>query len=197
MSTKYTRRASSRLMGYDYSTNGIYYITICAVNRQCIFGKIDNNMPVGAGLAPARRKGRPQGSPLHAPAHNIAPVCIELTEIGQIIDTHWRNIPNQYKNIEIDGYIIMPNHIHGILIKRATARVAPTSSLGQIIGSFKSKCAIDCLKYIRKNNLNKSAKIWQRSFYDHIIRDERSLHKIRKYIINNPLTWQFDIEHRR
>ena len=178
-------RRSVRLQGYDYSQDGIYFITICAINRECIFGEIDNNIPVGAGLAPARIKGRPQGSPLHAPAH------IELTEIGQIIDTHWRNIPNQYNNIQIDEYVIMPNHIHGILIKRATV------TLGRVVGSFKSKCAIDYLKYIRRNNLNKSAKIWQRSFYDHIIRNERSLYKICKYIINNPLTWQFDIENIR
>jgi len=172
-------------MGYDYSNDGMYFITICAINRECIFGEIDN---VGAGLAPARIKGRPQGSPLHA--------HIELTKIGQIIDTHWRNIPNQYNNIQIDEYVIMPNHIHGILIKRATARVAPTY-LGQVIGSFKSKCVIGYLKYIRKNNLNKFAKIWQRSFYDHIIRNETSLRKIREYIIDNPLTCQFDIENIR
>ena len=175
MSTKYTRRTNNRLIGYDYSQTGYYYVTICTKNRECIFGKIQNTKYVGAGLAPAR---------------------IKLTKIGQIIDTNWRNIPNQYDNIQIDEYTIMPNHIHGILIKRATARVAPTSSLGQIIGSFKSKCVIDYLKCIQKNNLNKFAKIWQRSFYDHVIRNEISLHKTREYIIGNPLTWQSDIENK-
>ena len=86
----------------------------------------------------------------------------------------------------------MPNHFHGIII-RDGASPSPTY-LGRIIGSFKSQCAVDYLKYIRKNNLNLSAKIWQRNFHDHIIRNDKSLNKIRGYIINNPATWENDIE---
>jgi len=148
----------------------MYFVTICARNRECLFGGI-NNPYVGAGLAPAH---------------------IELTAIGQIIDIHWQDIPNQHRHVNIDEYIIMPNHIHGILIIRAAARAAPT--LGQVIGAFKSRCVIDYLKYIRHNNLNELAKIWQRNYYDHIIRNDKSLTKIRQYIINNPATWADDRE---
>ncbi len=93
----------------------------------------------------------------------------------------------------------MPNHIHGILIinnneinKRADARPAPTIS--DIICAFKSKCAFKYLQYIKRNNLNISGKIWQRSFYDRIIRNERSLNAIREYISNNPVNWEQDID---
>ena len=162
---------------YDYSQSGYYFVTICAKNRECIFSKINNGSYVGAGLAPAQNKN---------PA-------VKLTIIGKIIDKHWRDIPNKYENVNIDEYMIMPNHMHGILIIRATARVAPTY-LGQIIGSFKSRSADDYLKYINKNGINKSAKIWQRNYYDHIIRNEKSLYTMRVYIKNNPLNWQFDVE---
>ena len=86
----------------------------------------------------------------------------------------------------------MSNHIHGILIiqNRAEASAAPTIS--QIIRSFKSRATMEYLQYIKRNNLDVSGKIWQRSFYDHIIRDDESLNKIREYIINNPLTWDED-----
>ena len=80
----------------------------------------------------------------------------------------------------------MPNHIHGILIinNRAEASAAPTIS--EIIRSFKSKSSLEYVKYINDNNLNVSGKIWQRSFHDHIIRNEKSLNAIRNYIAINP-----------
>ncbi|MFH1856549.1 MAG: transposase [Candidatus Omnitrophota bacterium] len=94
--------------------------------------------------------------------------------------------------MEIDKFIIMPNHIHGIVIinNRAQASSAPT--LSQIIRSFKSKTTMEYLKYIHQNKLNISGEIWQRSFYDHVIRDEESLEKVREYIFNNPKTWEMD-----
>ena len=111
----------------------------------------------------------------------------ELSPIGKIIEQQWNNIPNHYEHINLDEYVIMPNYIHGILIietgmdasrqTRADARPAPTVS--DIIGSFKSRCAVEYLRYIKNNNLNMSGKIWQRSFYDHVIRNERSLNAIR------------------
>ena len=89
----------------------------------------------------------------------------------------------------------MPNHIHGVIhiatyFKATTVRVAPT--LGQIIGSFKSKCAVEFLKFIKENNLNEVGHIWQRNYYDHIIRNNKELNEIRKYIKNNPSNWNKD-----
>jgi len=172
--TKLITRKQIRLKNYDYSLDGYYFITIGSKNRNNIFGEIINNEnTVGALLACAR---------------------IELSQIGKIIEKQWRNIPNQYNNIKLDHSVIMPNHIHGILVinKRAQASSAPTVS--QIIRSFKSKSTMEYLKYINDNNLNIPGKIWQRSFYDRIIRNERSLNAIREYISNNPENWEKDID---
>ena len=168
-------RQSKRLKEYDYSNEGYYYVTICSKNRQNIFSA------VGAPLDCALENGK-----------------IQLSPIGQIIEKQWLEIPSQYTNVELDEYVIMPNHIHGLLIInrseqliRAQSSGAPTT-LGQIIRSFKSRCANDYLRYIQSNNLNVSPKIWQRNYYDHIIRNETSLNQIRKYIENNPSTWDED-----
>ena len=103
-------------------------------------------------------------------------------------------VPEKYDSIELDQYIIMPNHLHGILTikNRADARPAPTIS--DIICSFKSLCTNEYIKYLKQNNLNKSGQIWQRSFHDHIIRNKRSLDAIRKYICLNHQNWENDIE---
>ncbi|MFC1709350.1 transposase [Candidatus Omnitrophota bacterium] len=170
-----SKRKRNRLTDYDYSKEGLYFVTVCSKDRKNIFATMKNN--VGTGLAPVR---------------------IELTKIGQIIDKNWRDITNRYNNINIDEFIIMPNHIHGIVIinkrdgvlSRADARPAPTIS--NILCSFKSKSSVEYLKYIKQNDLNISGKIWQRSFYDHIIRNERSLQEIREYVNNNPLNWDTD-----
>ena len=148
---------------------GYYYITICTRNRENIFGKYKN--VVGAPLACAR---------------------IDLSLIGQIIQTQWINTPNQYHNVDIDTFIIMPNHIHGILIINKREGASPSPTIPQIIRLFKSKSALEYVKYINDNNLNISGKIWQRSFYDHVIRNKQSLNAIREYILNNPLKWDDD-----
>lgn len=193
------RRKSNRLQQYDYSRKGSYFITICSKNRESIFGST-----VGALLA-------------------CAPGCespgwiqrIELSEIGRIIQRQWHDIPHFFHSVALDEFVIMPNHIHGILWidngknkkipgnvymsghisdnpARAQASSAPT--LGGIIRAFKSICVLEYLNYIDKYGLNASAKIWQRSFFDHIIRDDESLNRIREYIRNNPSTWDRDRE---
>ena len=170
-------RKPVRLQGYDYSREGVYFVTICSKDRECMFGYPG----VGAPLACARTLGI-----------DARTIEIELTQIGQIIEKQWNDIPNQFKTVDIDEFVIMPNHIHGILIinKRAEASAAPTLSI--IIRSFKSKCTMKYLRHINESNLNATAKIWQRSFHDHIIRNAESLEKIRNYIRNNPSTWHED-----
>ena len=176
------RKPHNRLKNHDYSLNGYHFVTVCSKNRNNIFGEYKY---VGEGLASSRNMS----------ARNN----VQLTIIGQIIDNQWNDIENQYDNVDLDQYTIMPNHLHGILVvdkndinKRADARPAPTIS--DIVCSFKSKCTVEYLKHIKQNNLNVSSKIWQRSFYDHIIRTERSLNAIREYISNNPVNWEQDID---
>jgi putative transposase len=177
------KRKQIRLPNYDYSENGFYFVTVCSNARESIFGEY--KIPVGAGLASARNND------------TISESDLELSPVGTIIESQWLNIPNQYDNVELDEYVIMPNHIHGIIVinhtkKRADARPAPTIS--DIICSFKSRSSVECVRYIQRNNLDMSGKIWQRSFYDHVIRNERSLSAIREYILDNPVNWQQDIE---
>ena len=130
--------------------------------------------------------------------HSAVPsarVNIKLSKLGQIIDHQWNDIPNQYENIELDEYVIMPNNIHGILIIDKRTGASPVSTtISKIIGSFKSKTSVDYLTYINANNLNISGTIWHRSFYDHIIRNDKSLQDIREYIVNNPVNWDTDEE---
>ena len=95
-------------------------------------------------------------------------------------------------NVELDQCIIMPNHIHCILIINKREGASPSPTIPQIIRSFKSKSVLEYVKYINDNNLNVSGKIWQRSFYDHVIRNKQSLNTIREYISNNPLKWDDD-----
>ena len=88
----------------------------------------------------------------------------------------------------------MPNHIHGILIiNKLREEASPSPTISELICSFKSKCSIEYLNFIKQNNLNESGRMWQRSFYDYIIRNENSLRAIKQYIKTNPVNWERDI----
>lgn len=210
-------RRSLRIKDRDYSRDGYYFITICARNRENLFA----DLCVGAGLAPALNHGHSLGVPLQqkmAPARDSTS-GFPLTTAGQIIERNWHKIATP--TIKTDAFVIMPNHIHGIIIIKPHAFCvgaelapasnvahdqgqpqglplqkdnAPTPSLGSIIGAFKSRCAMDYLKYIDENNLNESAKIWQRNYYEQIIRDRKELAAIRNYIKSNPANWAMDEE---
>ena len=122
----------------------------------------------------------------------------QLSMIGKIIDDQWNDIPNQFDHIELDTYTIIPNHFHGIIhITNGTSRredARPSPTLSEIMCSFKSQCTDEYIKYIKQHKIDISAKIWQRSFHDHIIRNERSLNAIREYISDNPVNWEQDID---
>lgn len=117
---------------------------------------------------------------------------IILTDIGKIIENQWNEIPNQFESVSLDEFVIMPNHFHGVVIMKQRAQASGAPTLGNVVRAFKSKCTMEYLQHINNNNLNTSGKIWQRSYYDQIIRDEESLNKIRDYIRNNPETWGED-----
>jgi len=179
---RYHRR-SIRLRGYGYAGNGAYFVTICTANRACILSKVDSSA-VGAGLAPALDD-------------ETSPVIIHLTKAGEIVKRNWLAIPERYPNVFLDEYVIMPNHLHGIImilskVSRATARVAPT--LGQMIGAFKSRCVTDYLKYIDENKVAEVGRIWQRNDYEHVIRNEADMARTREYTLLNPDRWADDEE---
>lgn len=165
-------RRSIRLAEYDYCQSNIYFVTICAVQQKCLFGDIQEGEA-------------------------------RLSEAGKIVVEEWRKTEQLRSYVKTDEFVVMPNHFHGILgiVKEneGTARRAPAiqefgrpvaQSLPTIIGAFKSAAA-------RSINLRQStagAQIWQRNFYEQVIRDEQSLNHIREYIINNPLSWELDRE---
>ena len=155
------KRKPTRLKGYDYSQNGTYFITICTNDRKCILGHI-----VGQGLAPAE---------------------IVLSHYGKIAKEQLLDLENRYKTIKINKYVIMPNHIHIIVIIENTAVASPCPTISDVICSFKSLTTRIC----NKSN-NKPQKIFQSSFHDHIIRGEKDYQKIWEYIDTNVLRWEKD-----
>ena len=112
-----------------------------------------------------------------------------LNELGLITNKCWKEIPNHYPNVEIDYYVIMPNHLHGIIIINPVDVETPYMAslpLGDIIGKFKAAVTRWCNK---NGYINFS---WQSRFYDRIIRNEKELYNIRKYIEQNPLKWDLE-----
>ena len=187
-------RKSIRLQGFDYSMPGAYFITICVKNRECLFGKINNGK-------------------------------MKLNKYGKITQQCWLDIPNHFPHAKLDEFIVMPNHIHGIIIldnivvvgannysplqQQTHQNLSPTQThqnflsanqpmhnnlnqcgtsktIGSIVRGFK----IGVTKWFRQNT--EIYTVWQRNYYEHIIRHDDELNRIRKYIIENPMNWEMD-----
>ena len=128
-------RKPNRIKNYDYSLSGFYSVTMCSKDRANIFIEMGND--VGTWFTPVRR--------------------FELSKIGQIIDRQWNEIKKRYNHVNLDEYIIMPNHIHGIIIINKRTGVNPVPTLSNIIGSFKFLCSNKYLEYIKENHLDLSS----------------------------------------
>ena len=164
-------RRSVRLQGYDYAQVGAYFVTIVTQGRECLFGDVVDGEMV-------------------------------LNEYGQIIVGEWERTADIRPNVSLDVFIAMPNHIHGIIMiadGRGTLQRAPTTerfgqptsnSIPTIIRLFKSVTT----KRINEVRGRPGGAVWQRNYYEHIIRDEDDLCRIREYIVNNPLQWEVDRE---
>ncbi|MGN1298522.1 MAG: transposase [Candidatus Scatovivens sp.] len=162
------KRKNLRIKEYDYSKEGYYFITICTQNRR----RILSNINVGAGLVSAQ---------------------INLTLIGKKIENSYLNLEKEFDNVKLHDYVIMPNHVHFIIeiYKRADTRPAPTIS--DIICSFKSRTTMLIINEIKINRIKPfNKRLWQRNYYEHIIRNEKEYLQIKEYIINNPLKWEND-----
>jgi putative transposase len=225
-------RRTIRLKGYDYSKPGMYFITICCHNHELRFGHIDNNQ-------------------------------MHLNKFGIIAQNEWYKLPERFRNLQLDAFQIMPNHIHAIIIITeptvgatlavaptthdgqtvapvddgqtvapvddgqtvapvddgqtvapvddgqtvapvddgqtvapvdgfgAGASPAPTDGVGNIVGAYKSLVAFECLKICNSEN-KQMGKLWQRNYYEHIIRNHKSYQIIEQYITNNPTKWNKD-----
>ncbi len=157
-------RKKNRLQEFDYSQSGYYFVTLCTNNHKLFFGKIINGKMI-------------------------------LNQFGESITSNWIKIQTLHNNIELDEFVIMPNHIHGIIIinyvgdaKFASPTMDRTKMLlSKIIQQFKRACTIEI-----KNKLSFRLPLWQRSYYDRIIRNEKELYQIRKYILQNLLKWEIE-----
>jgi len=186
----YHNRRSIRLPEYDYSQPGYYFVTICLHDRmKHSFGE------QWTGLEPAPTKNRIGN---HFVGAGSKP-ALHLTEHGKIVQHTWNDLPNHIDGIELDEFIIMPNHIHGIiritgagLKKRAGLEPAPTDTItvSEIVRQLKTFSA----RRINAQQNSVGQPVWQRNYYEHIIRDDTSLYYIRKYIRENPINWNVDSE---
>ncbi|MFC1861616.1 transposase [Chloroflexota bacterium] len=126
-------------------------------------------------------------------------------ELKVILYNEWESLPERFPTVLVDTFVVMPNHIHGILILRSrpdnvgeTARVAqpagssPAPTIGNIVGIYKSLCVNKWLKHVQANNIHAIFTFWQRNYYEHVIRNEAELNLVREYIILNPLKWFLD-----
>jgi putative transposase len=172
-------RRSVRLKGHDYSRSGAYFVTICAYDRECLFG-------------------------------DVADDGMRLNDYGRVVQACWDEILYHFREVQLDAFVVMPNHVHGILVctraegstptRRGTACRAPTTerfgrpvigSLPTMIRSFKSAITkrINILRGVP------GLPVWQRNYHEHIIRDEGELLRIRDYIVCNPAHWPEDENH--
>ncbi len=178
-------RRSIRLKNYDYSDSGLYFVTMCTYNHVILFGEIKNNNMI-------------------------------LNSFGNIVKKYWLKVPERFNNIELMEYVIMPNHIHGIinitvgaihelplqdkfpeqhrspekneLLHQDYIKYRRKMLLPKMIGWFKMQSA----KYINILRKTPGTHVWQRNYYEHIIRSEKSYLKIAEYILNNPARWNED-----
>jgi putative transposase len=173
---EYSQRHSPRLKTYDYSSSGAYFITLCTLNRECMFGGIiDDRMLLNAN--------------------------------GEIVLKEWLKTPEIRREIKLDEYVVMPNHFHAVVFidgrgDRPVARpdnqdvVSPgqsrlkPASIGAFVGGFKSSVTVRINEIRQTPNLP----VWQRNYYEHVIRNEDELNEIRQYISTNPLKWALDRE---
>ena len=156
------QRKAPRLKGYDYTSPGAYFITICAKNRECLFGSIPPSfVGVDARIDP----------------RTDVPVC--LTPLGQIVQKHLQSTPG------VTAYVVMPNHLHCLIVipwaDGSGPMQASAPTVSQRIRAFKGHVAHEA-----------GAAVFQRSFYDHIVRSEAEYREIYDYILTNPARWAMD-----
>jgi putative transposase len=184
--TGYHNRRSTRLPGFDYSHPGAYFVTVCIHDRkQEFFGNV------------------------------VGGIMVE-NDFGNAVRQCWNDLPAHYPHIRLDEFIIMPNHLHGIIVicdsapvvgaglKPAPTKPAPTKPINGMIPHSNPHRGLPeivrALKTFSARRINEMRQtpgipVWQRNYYDHIIRDAKSHYFIRQYVRNNPANWTADSEH--
>ena len=163
-------RRHVRMRAFDYRSCYVYFVTVCTLNRECVFGTIAND-------------------------------AMSLSRRGMMVRDCWNDIPNHHAHVELDAFVVMPNHVHGILMFVAdpvgatpASRPSPagpsSGSLGAVVGSYKSAVT----RTINRLRPGAGTKLWQPNYYEHIIRNDRAHDRIRDYIESNPARWARDAE---
>ena len=156
---------------FDYTQSGYYFVTICTHERQCVLGNIIDGRAL-------------------------------LSNAGKIASDCWQDLANHYAHIDLDEFVVMPNHLHGIIVlsdsgeavnaqgPRAGFKPAPTRrhSLSEIIRAFKTFSG----RRINRIRNRTGEPVWQRNYYERVIRNEKTLLAAREYIVNNPAKWSED-----
>jgi len=187
--TELPRRKQLRLPGYDYAFPGVYFVTICSAGKVAVFGSVSGE-------------------------------SIVLSRAGEIVRAEWIGLAERFARLVLDEFVIMPNHLHGVLAfvghaggaspaggispattggtttkpggasPATTGGASPSPTLFDVIGAFKSISTIKVNKLLGRRGVP----LWQRSYYEHIVRTGEDLRKIQRYILEKPLMWSLDPE---
>jgi putative transposase len=175
-----SHRRSIRLPGFDYAQTGAYFVTVCTQRRKCLFGEVLDGK-------------------------------VALNASGRMVESIWNEISQFYSGADVDAFTVMPNHLHGIIILGVGAGpracpddrpqqgqpqgVAPTLSLPDIAHRFKLLTTTKYIEGVAQNSWPPfPGRLWQRNYYEHVIRNETEMNLIREYIQMNPLKWFYDRE---
>ena len=183
------RRPTLRLKGYDYAQPGAYFITVCTAARACLLGRIVDGQTI-------------------------------LSDIGRMVHCVWTKLSERCPGVAIDVCVIMPNHLHGIVTLTGNGVHHPTAATGsvweptptrdkaydggqsrqitlpEVVRRFKTLTTRECQDLLLNpsNHQMERIRLWQRNYYEHVIRDEYALERVRQYIADNPLKWDLDEE---
>jgi putative transposase len=161
-------RRSYRLKDYDYAQGGCCFVTVCVQNRLCLFGEVIESR-------------------------------VRLNGAGELINRMWIALPERFPSVALDDWVIMPNHVHGLIVleggQRARADTRPAPTLGDVMSAYKSETTVAYGKGVKDLGWQPfEGKLWQRDYFDHIVRSEADLERIREYIAFNPGRWEEDRE---
>ncbi len=177
-------RQSVRLKGFDYTQAGPYFVTVVVQGRAPLFGDVKDGE-------------------------------IQLNGAGQAVQRIWNRMPDRFPGVEMDAFVVMPNHIHGIIVIHATSRpldrpvehvtamtraasgndVGSRFRLSDVVGIYKSLTTAEYIQGVKSLNWPPfHGRLWQRNYYDHIVRGDKSLRVLRQYILDNPSQWDSDRE---
>ena len=179
-STRRSRHKDLRLQGYDHSTPGGYFVTVCVRNRDCVLGAIvDGEM-------------RPSGE-------------------EELVQAPWTSLTQRFPLVDLDAFVLMPNHIHGVIILSEPAETGDSHDLHTVAARFIAPACtpgpvrrlpalgevVHTFKAVSTHSIRRDGNpgfAWQRDYYEHVIRNEHDLEQIRDYIVSNPAKWELDHE---